>query len=146
MNEEVQLDIHANSIAQSKSQRRALVQELNRQLPDNVKATPDERDGDKIYNLTTAMLTSVGTVAVSNPDLVLQTIRVINETDKLSVNNITGLADTPLIKIDIGEVNLDLITFNIDSRTQIDDSTVVIKTDSPKEAEKIREQIEQERD
>ena len=146
MSEEVQLDIHTNSIARSKSQRRALIQELNRQLPDDVKATPDERDDDVVYNMTTAMLTSVGTVAVSNPDLILQTIRIVNETDKLSVDNITGLADTPLIKIDIGEVNVDLSAFNVDSRTQIDDATVVIKADSPEEAEKIREQIERERD
>ena len=146
MTGEIQLDIHTDSIARSKSQRQALMQELNRQLPDKVKATPDERDDDVVYSMTTAMLTSVGTVAVSNSDLIFQAIRMVDETDKLFVNNITGLADTPLIKIDIGEVNVDLNAFNVDSRTQIDDTTIVIKTDSPEEAEKVREQIRRERD
>jgi hypothetical protein len=143
MDREVEMEIHAASMVQGNNHRRALVQKLNRQLPSNVTVTPDERDDDKVYDIMTATLTSVGTVTVSNPQLIFQTISMIKQNDQLVVNTMSGLADTSFVKINIDKIDLDLSMFNIDNRKQIDDSTVIIQAESPEVAEKIRERIRQ---
>jgi hypothetical protein len=144
MNDNLKLEIHATSMVQGNNHRRTLVQELNKQLPSNAAASPDNRDEGALYSLTTAMLTSVGTVAVSNPQIILEVISVIQQNDQLVVNTISGLEGTPFVTINVDEVNIDLSIFKIDNKTEIDDSKVIIEADSSEEAEEIREHIRQE--
>jgi ribosomal silencing factor RsfS len=60
------------------------------------------------------------------------------------VNTISGLAGSSFIEANIDELNVDLSIFNIDNKTEIDNSIVIIEADSPEEAERIREHIQDE--
>jgi len=137
MTEPVELDIRPEDFSLSEKNKKVVMRQLKKEFGGDVEISVDEREEGVIYNITLGVMTTVGTVVVTNPQMVAEVIRYIYESDHITIGDIASAGDGSYIEVNTGNVNINSNMINIERQIEIDESTTLVKTTSEEEAKEL---------
>jgi Tfp pilus assembly protein PilP len=138
MSDPVELDIRSKSITLPEKKKKAVMRQLKREFGSDIEVSVDEQEEGVLYNFTLGVMTAVGTVVISNPQIVPQVIKYIYESDHITVGEIVSSGEGSFLEINTGNVTIDTTLINIERKVEINESTALIETASEEDTKKLK--------
>jgi hypothetical protein len=138
MTEKIELSVQSESPGLSVDQEKKLMLDIKNEFGDSVSVSikNEREEPGALYDFTTGLITTIGTVIVTDPNIVEDVIKYLYNSDHISLSDIINSDGQSLIEVS-GDINIDVSL--IKNEYTINESTKYVEPVSEKKVEKIKE-------